>query len=383
VRNDTSIEVFAPSRVSSLLWNNREIQFQRTEYGSLIGHIEAPSTKHLVLPELSSWKSMDSLPERFSEYNDKGPAWVPANHTTTPNPTKPDTLPVLYIDDYGFHSGSHLWRGYFNGPAKGVSLSVQGGMAFGWSAWLNGAFVGSFLGGAMNSTGNLTLSFDNATVYANKSNVLLVLQDNNGHELRAEAITPRGILSAVLVGGGNFSNWRVAGKAGGQNTVIDPVRGDLNEGGLTAERLGWHLPGFDDGPWTDTASPSTGFSGPGVQFYRTVVPLDVPDGLDISLSFVLRAPASQKIRVQLFVNGYQYGRFNPWIGHQVDFPVPPGILNYRGPNTIALSVWSQSMEKAQVSIGWKLNYALDSSFDSKFDSSYLRPGWTDERLKYA
>ena len=68
---------------------------------------------------------------------------------------------------------------------------------------------------------------------------------------------------ALLGGNGDavFTSWKVAGKAGGQEN-IDPVRGAYNEGGLTAERLGWHLPGFDDSEWA-AGSPGEGFAEAG------------------------------------------------------------------------------------------------------------------------
>lgn len=287
---------------------------------------------------------------------------------------------MLYVDEYGFHNSFHLFRGYFEGPATGVNLSVQGGQAFGWSAWLNGGLVGSYLGNSSVGVGNMTLSFSNATINANGTNVLLIAQDNTGHDLRADAVKPRGILKATLQGA-SFTKWKIAGEAGGEESLLDPVRGPLSEGGLTAERLGWHLPGFDDSAWNTTA-PSTGFYGAGIYFYRTVVPLDVPAELDASFAFVLNAPASQHIRVQLFVNGYQYGRFNPHVGNERKFPVPPGVLNYAGDNIIGLSVWAQSEEGARVDVQLVQEYAVESSWSSTFDSEYLRPGWTEERLAY-
>lgn len=228
----------------------------------------------------------------------------------------------------------------------------------------------------------MTLSFTNATLSKSSSNVLVVVQDNTGHDETPGYLNPRGILGASLLGGANFTSWKVAGTAGGTTTQLDPVRGALAEGGLYAERVGWHLPGFDDSAWNDTSSPSTGLSGAGIRFYRTVVPLAIPTGVDVSISFTLSAPGSQEIRVQLFVNGYQYGRFNPYIGHQVDFPVPPGVLDYSGNNTIGLAVWAQSEAGGQVGLDWSLNYVADSSFDVLFDGAYLRPGWTSERLNY-
>jgi hypothetical protein len=381
--NATLVEVFAPSSIQTISWNDKVLQTTKTSYGSLTANVAGPNASNFSAPTLGSWKVQDSLPERLAAHNDSGPAWVVANHMSTSNPSPPATLPVLHVDEYGFHNGVHLWRGYFTGKVSRVFLSVQGGTAFGWSAWLNGDFIGSFLGNAtqFSEMGNLSLSFKNATVNTGQ-NVLLVVQDNSGHDETTGALNPRGILNAILFEGAQFTSWKVAGTAGGDSDPVDPVRGHLAEGGLSAERLGWHLPGFDDSSW-NVGSPVSGFSGAGVQFYRTVMPLAVPAGLDVSLAFVLSSPGSILFRAQLFVNGYQYGRFNPWIGHQVEFPVPPGILDYAGENLVGLAVWAQSEEGAQVGVEVKVVYVAETSFDFKFNGTYLRPGWDATRLMYA
>lgn len=217
------------------------------------------------------------------------------------------------------------------------------------------------------------------------------MHDDTGHDETTGALNPRGILQASLLSPDNttqFSHWRVAGTAGGESN-LDPVRGAYNEDGLYAERVGWHLPGFDDRAWANSSagSSSLSFSGAGIRFYRTVVPLNIPAGVDVSISFVLSAagssPSAKAFRAQLFVNGYQYGRFNPYIGNQIVFPVPPGVLNYRGDNTIGLAVWAQTEAGASISVDWKINYVAESSLDVTFDGSALRPGWSAERLKYA
>ncbi|CAN9151065.1 unnamed protein product [Alternaria alternata] len=380
IMNSTDIEVFAAGSAHTLSWNGKELATSRTAYGSLKAHVAAFNGT-INLPSLDNWKMNEGLPEKTPGYDDSGAAWVVADHLTTPNPTKPETLPVLYVDEYGFHNSFHLFRGYFDGAATGVQLSVQGGLAFGWSAWLNGELVGSWLGNTTLGIGNMTLSFANATIHENGTNVLLVAQDNTGHDLRGGATDPRGILGATLEGA-NFTSWKIAGEAGGETELLDPVRGPLAEGGLTAERLGWHLPGFDDSDW-ESGSPSAGFEGADIKFYRTTITLDVPAEIDASFAFVLNAVGSKTIRAQLFVNGYQYARFNPYVGNEIKFPVPPGILNYSGDNVIGLSVWAQSEEGAQVDVQLVQEYAIESSWSSSFDSEYLRPGWTEERLAYA
>ena len=146
VVNSTSIEVFAPSSVRTVTWNGQSLRTQKTSYGSFKSSLKAPASKSFKAPQVGTWKMKDSLPEREPTYDDSGPAWKNANHETTDIPQKPETLPVLYFDEYGFHQGIGLWRGYFKGSPSGAFLSVQGGTAFGWSAWLNGQFIGSWLG---------------------------------------------------------------------------------------------------------------------------------------------------------------------------------------------------------------------------------------------
>jgi len=196
----------------------------------------------------------------------------------------------------GFHNGVHLWRGRFGGTAAGVYLTLYGGTAFGYSVWLNGDFIGSFLGTSSTESASVSLSFTNAAVHAT-NNVVLVIQDNTGHDETSGVTNPRGIYDATLLGeeSFNFSSWKVAGTAGGELN-IDPVRGALAGGGLYVERVGWHLLGCNDGHWNDTTPPSVGKPGAGVIFYRTVVPLDIPAGLDVSLSLVLNSPAGSKLR---------------------------------------------------------------------------------------
>ncbi len=66
-----------------------------------------------------------------------------------------------------------------------------------------------------------------------------------------------------------------------------------------------------------------GFPDSGAKFYRTVVRLDIEQGLDVSLGFVLgpgTGNATGAVRAQLYVNGYQFAKYVPYIGNQVVFP---------------------------------------------------------------
>jgi len=329
--SETDLEVYAPKCYSKLTFNGKEIKVKKTKYGSLRGTLPAPKVTvesiTSILPTLE-WKVSDALPERSLDYDDSGAAWVPANKNSTLNPRQPATFPVLYADEYGFHAQNILWRGRFSidnstGAAPtSVFLDIIGGTSHGWSAYLNGAFLGSTFGNVSLAQSNRTLSFGNAA--RKGDNVLFVIQDNMGHDQTTGALNPRGILNATLLSGSDsssnssstFTSWKVAGKAGGQSN-IDPIRGAYNEGGLTAERLGWHLPGFDDSEWA-AGSPGEGFAKAGAKFYRSVFALGMPSGFDVSLAFEL-APGTERsaLRAQLYVNGYMFGEFHS---------VPVGLL---------------------------------------------------------
>ncbi|KAI0121127.1 beta-galactosidase B [Xylariales sp. AK1849] len=398
VANATKITVFAPKSVCSVTWNGKRLAFETSEGGVLTATLDAKA--RFKLPVLRGWKYGDSLPEVQSNYSASSSAWVSATNTNTSNPTLPAlNNPVLYVDDYQIHVGSHIYRATFSAtsePPTGVFLNITGGTAFGYSAWLNGDFIGSWLGLSWIDRAAETFSFSNATLATDDDNVLIVVMDNSGHDEGSGALNPRGITNATLVGPGSytFSEWKIAGTAGRED-LLDPVRGPLNEGGLYAERVGIHLPEY---PGTDlvgleTEGSNLSVPGAGIRVFRTVMPLSVPSGLDVSISFRLTAPSNvtfisegghtNELRALLFVNGYQYGRFSPYIGNQIDFPVPPGILDYSGDNTIALTVWSQSAEGAEVRVEWNVEYAHESIYDMRFDGAYLRPAWSADRLQWA
>jgi len=94
-----------------------------------VGIISGPPEANLTLPAITGWKSMDGLPEKATAYDDSSAAWKIANDTTTMSPTTPLSLPVLYTDQYGFHTGVTLYRARISGNATAITLGVQGGTA--------------------------------------------------------------------------------------------------------------------------------------------------------------------------------------------------------------------------------------------------------------
>ena len=238
---------------------------------------------------MNEWKTANSLPEALISYPDSH--WTICNKTTTLSPVAPLTLPVLFSSDYGYYTGSKLYRARFPGTnATSINLTTSNSLSAGWTAWLNGAFLAT-------SPGNATLDLTYTLISLSSSflraqNTLTILTDYTGHDETsakpAGIENPRGILGAALTGS-SFLSWRIQGNAGG-SANIDPIRGPMNEGGLYGERLGWHLPGFDTSGW-EAGSPLTGITKAGVQWYTTTFHLDIAKGLDVPVGIRLSPPA--------------------------------------------------------------------------------------------
>ncbi|KAF2476740.1 uncharacterized protein BDR25DRAFT_375819 [Lindgomyces ingoldianus] len=387
--NATSIEVFSGNlSIETISWNNKILSTKRTPYGALTASIPGTSDRKINLPSLTAFKSADSLPEISPAYNDN--TWTIANKTTTLSPVKPLTLPVLFSSDYAFYTGAKLYRAYFSNPsASSLNITVQGGLAAGWNAWLNGKLIGAHPGNASLTSTTAVLSFHDVSLKGS-GNVLTVVTDYTGHDQTstgpAGGENPRGILGATLLSSTStalqFDKWKIQGNAGGEKN-IDPTRGPMNEGGLYGERLGWHLPGFDNSAWEE-GSPLEGLKGSGIKWYTTTFELDIDEDLDVPVGVELGAPKGTVARVLLFVNGYQYGKFVPHIGPQTRFPIPPGILNTRGKNTLSLALWAQTDSGVRLSTLRLFEYArYESGFGfGKIDGKRLQPGWVD-RSQYA
>jgi hypothetical protein len=74
------------------------------------------------------------------------------------------------------------------------------------------------------------------------------------------------------------------------------------------------------------------------------VTLNVPKGQDatIALAFgdITKPRSAAHTRTLIFVNGWNMGQFIANVGPQRVFPIPEGVLNHHGANTIALAVTS-------------------------------------------
>jgi len=348
----TTIDLWGAPTISTVTWNGEEIKVQRTKTGSLQGTVQfgfPNGTPNVPNMAGLDWKCAESMPELARDFNDSG--WTLANKTQTARPFKPyQGKFILYAGEYGYHAGSWVWRGHFNGEtnASGVKLSVQVGFAGAMSAFLNGHFLGSAQGTAHSQTGigvlNVTYTFNSAHLVPG-DNVLTVYHDSTGmnqdYHIDDEHKTPRGIRGYELISltGGDFSQWRVAGNLGGEYAP-DHVRGPYNEGGWWFERAGAHLPGYNDASWNTSCSPLSGRSTPGITAYRTVFSLDFPAQLDVPLAFDLELDKAAPHRVLIYVNGWQFGRFDSSLGPQTSFPVPEGIINHHGENEVLIQLWA-------------------------------------------
>ncbi|KAL1986538.1 hypothetical protein VTN96DRAFT_6116 [Rasamsonia emersonii] len=369
INRTTTVEVIsAPTNVSSVSFNGRRLPVQRQpSTGILTAEVEyKPPALHL--PDLASldWKVVDSLPEIQPTYNDS--RWTPASNTYTNNTTGWNlTTPTsLYASDYGYHTGSLLFRGWFtaNGNETTFSVHTQGGTAYGASVWVDDTFLGSWPGNSVTSNYTQCLQLPNLT--PGTRHVFTVVIDDMGYDengvIGADNMkNPRGILDYSLTGhNASDITWKVTGNLGGED-YVDRTRGPLNEGGLYAERQGWHLPKPPAEKFA-SGNPLVGIQRAGVAFYTASFTLDMPEGYDIPLAFIFTNSSStlttaqkkqnqnqnQNYRVQLYVNGYQFGKYVNNIGPQTTFPVPEGILNYHGINYIALSLWALDKEGARL-----------------------------------
>jgi beta-galactosidase GanA len=332
---DGAIEVF--SAADSVTWNGRSVRTATTDSGSRTGTVPIAAT--VTLPALTGWKHIQESPESQPGFDDS--AWQVADRTSSHSTTTPGTLPVLFADDYGFHTGSTWYRGRFTATGKetGITLSAQsGGGAAASSVWLNGTFLGS-----STADGQKTYAFPAGVLRTTGDNIVSVLTVNMGHEEDYNSSNgnkaARGLTGASLAGAPLDSiTWRLQGVRGGE-TPVDTVRGPLNSGGLYGERAGYPLPGHSTAGWQPVTLPATDTT-PGVSWYATDVTLGLPKGQDTSLGLTFTDDPSRKYRVEIYVNGWNMGNYVNYVGPQHSFPIPNGVLNPHGKNTIALAVWN-------------------------------------------
>ncbi|KAF3017209.1 hypothetical protein E8E14_012799 [Neopestalotiopsis sp. 37M] len=336
----------APQGLQTLTFNGQEVEFSVDENGAISSNLTyaAPQFEIPALEDLQ-WYYIDSLPEIQEGYDDD--AWTSASYLTTNNTSRNLTTPTsLYASDYGYHAGSLIYRGKFTATGNETTFKIQtqGGTAYGASVFLDDSFIGSTLGSKSAASANATFTLPQLDV--DEVHTFTILIDHMGldeewtvgsNTMRA----PRGVLNYDLDGHDQSDvTWKLTGNLGGED-YVDHVRGPLNEGALFAERQGYHLPSPPVESWTTGTSPVDGIDSAGVGFFTTSFDLDLPTGYDVPLA--IRLPdinTTATVRVQLYVNGWQYGKYVSNIGPQTEYPVPEGIWNYHGQNWLAISLWA-------------------------------------------
>jgi beta-galactosidase GanA len=346
------IRVWAPSGITQVSWNGVPLSTSSAPDGSLSASVAGPAP--VSLPTLTGWQFRFGTPEVQPGYDDSG--WTLADHTTTTNPTKPVTTPVLYADDYGFHQGFVWYRGHFTatGSETGITLTAGEGSHGAFSVWLNGVFLGSNTAGS--EAAKQTFAFPRAALRPGQDNVIAVLVQSSGHDedgvysssLPADGQkAPRGLLGASLNGSSAPLTWRLQGNQGGEN-LQDPTRGHLNATGLYGTNAGWDLPGDPNLGWRSVSVPDSwakrGLPA-GIGWYRSSFHLHLgttgyhPIAVQIGDNVVGGGPGAVPYRAFIFVNGYLMGQYDNVLGPQHRFYIPSGVLNDNGANTLAIAVW--------------------------------------------
>ena len=181
--------------------------------------------------------------------------------------------------------------------------------------------------------------------------MIAIMVRNNGHNWDLDADDfhkeARGLISVSIepAVGPSFAvpvRWKIQGREGGED-FVDTLRGVPNNGGQYGERMGWHLPEANDTSWQAVTLPASRAPA-GTNWYRTSFDLSVPKENDATIGIAFgdttkpRSPVSY--RVLIFVNGWQMGQFIAHVGPQRVFPIPEGILDHHGRNSVALAVTS-------------------------------------------
>ena len=84
--------------------------------------------------------------------------------------------------------------------------------------WLNDVFLGTIYNGSAEV--NAILPFPKNSLLISEENVITVLQDHMGNDEKPNEKSPRGIRGFELIGGANFTTWKVQGKFGGYTAFV-------------------------------------------------------------------------------------------------------------------------------------------------------------------
>ncbi|KAI0886184.1 glycoside hydrolase family 35 protein [Annulohypoxylon maeteangense] len=386
--------IYEPTgKVKALSFNDETLQGSLNGDGKLTARLDFQAPE-ITLPNFATleWKYIDSLPETQISYDDS--AWVTCDIPSTNNPQSLLTPTSLYASDYGFHSGSLIYRGHFtaNGEESTLFVNLTGGNDFGYSIWLDDTFITSWDGsgqGGGDHTHNDTISLPSQALENGKSHIFTLVIDHMGQDEEApgtDAIkAPMGIINFDLAGHSQSDvTWKLTGNLGGES-YHDLERGPRNEGAMFAERQGYHQPSPPSQNWEISNPIVDGIKSSGIGFFTTTFDLDVPAGYDVPLNFVFGNSSSttttSNYRCQLFVNGWQFGKYVANLGPQTAFPVPEGILNHNGKNTVALTLWSLDDDGAKLD-GFSLEPEMPLWSGYRKPWSSPQPAWQEREGAY-
>ncbi|WP_370175579.1 glycoside hydrolase family 35 protein [Sphingobium abikonense] len=352
---DSPLEIWAPPAVRAVTWNGARVATAATPAGSIAASRPLAGPADIVLPQLTDWRMAKGSLEAAPTFDDS--AWQTIDNRAYASITaRPDGQPNMLMDAYGFHEGDVWYRGRFTGTpdAKALSLFYGAGGSGLVQAWIDGQFLGEAETphGLPRPITTGTARFALPATAQSGDHVLSVMVRNNGHNWNLDSDDfhkeARGLVSASLEGGPSGRSfavpieWKIQGRKGGEE-LADPVRGVANNGGLYGERMGWHLPGFNDSAWAKASVPGQQATA-GTSWFRTAFTLSVPKGQDATIGLSIGDPDTPRspvrYRVLIFVNGWNMGQFIAHVGPQRTFPIPEGILNHRGENHVALAVTS-------------------------------------------
>ncbi|RHW17515.1 beta-galactosidase [Sphingomonas gilva] len=349
------LEIWAPRGANTVTWNGTRIATTPGVGTSRVAAQPLAGPAEFALPALDNWRVHAGSPEAQPAFDDS--EWQAIDRRAYASITaRPDGQPNMLMDAYGFHEGDVWYRGRFTGTpdAERIRLYYGAGGSGLVQVFLDGKLVGEdeTPGGLPRPITTGTATFDlPPEARTPGEHVIAIMVRNNGHNWDLDADDfhkeARGLVSVSVEeqAGPSYAipiAWKIQGRRGGED-LADPVRGITNNGGLYGERVGWHLPGFNDRSWQATTIPATS-AQPGTTWYRTSFDLDVPKDQDATIGIQFGDPTVPRspvdYRALIFVNGWNMGQFIAHVGPQRTFVVPEGILNHEGRNTIALAVTS-------------------------------------------
>lgn len=356
----SSLRVWAGAGIQRLRWNGVDVAAQ-ARGASLVARQALPGPAAITLPDLSqlSWTRRSDIAESQPGFDDS--AWRVADASSSAAQVYTASekgQPVLAMSDYGFHRGDVWYRGRFTTTgAEPLELRLwygAGGAGL-IQVWVDGRFVGQH---ELDTARPFPETHDTFQLMlkdlAPGEHVVAVMVRNMGHnwDLFADDAhkEARGLIAASLgPKGGRRAALPISWKLqGAPEAIRDLARGPFNNGGLGGEHRGWHLPAAPDKDFKtgwEATTPTAAPPAPGSYWLRSSFTLDLPEGHDVQLGLAfgdVTVPRSNGVenRALVFVNGWNLGQFVAHVGPQRVFVLPPGIVNPKGDNTMALVVTS-------------------------------------------